>query len=158
MTEMSIDQIFDETMRLSDVMELTDRLVWVWRITSYRLRCQDGTCNLAEATPDPTVLTLNFRDALIEGLHLTSEPDASLIKMAELLAVQTQKRSSNMDIKAPEHLWAASEGTNANCSCGWVSYEADTDSAGEAWEDHAADSGLTLEQWQLDWLNEFNKD
>jgi hypothetical protein len=156
-TEISVDEVFDETMRLSDVSELADRLVWIWRITSYRLRCQDGICNLAEPTPDPTVLTLNFRDALLEGLKLTTAPDANLIKLAELLSIQTGKRSQNIDIRAPEHLWAAAEDTNAHCSCGWIGYEADFEAAGQAWEEHAADSGLALEQWQLDWLDEFNR-
>jgi hypothetical protein len=156
-TEMSVDQVFDETIRLSDVSELADRLVWIWRITSYRLRCQDGACNLAESTPDPTVLTLNFRDALLAGFKLTTAPDANLIKLAELLSIQTGKRSQNIDIQAPEHLWAAAEDTNAHCSCGWIGYEVDVEAAGQAWEEHAADSGLVLEQWQLDWLGEFNR-
>jgi hypothetical protein len=154
--KLSIDQLFDETMRLTDVAELADRLVWTWRITSYQVRCQDGTCNLSEPTPDPTELVLNFRDALVDGLGLAGKPDANLVKVCELLAVQTMKRSANVEIETPEHLWVASDDTNANCSCGWIGFETDVSAAFEYWEEHSEGSGLELQEWQSTWLDEFN--
>lgn len=156
MPELTVDELFDETMRLSDVLEFADRLVWMWRMTSYRLRCQDGTCDLSDPTPDPTVLVINFRDALIEGLGVAGAPDANLLKVAELLAVQTMKRSANIDLEAPAHLWAAAEDSDAHCSCGWSFPAGDFDAAAEAWEDHSVGSGLELPAWQLSWLEKFN--
>lgn len=156
MAKLTIDQLFDETIRLDDVSELADRLIWTWRITSYQVRCPDGVCNLADPTPDPTELVLNFRDALIEGLDLDGEPDANLIKLAELLAIQTQKRSDSMELKAPEHQWVATDSTDAQCSCGWALDAPDVESAFYLWEEHAGGRGLELQTWQSAWLDEFN--
>lgn len=154
MAKLTVDELFDETMRLSDVLELSDRLVWMWRMTSYRMRCADGTCNLQEPTPDPTELILNFRDALLRDLGHGSGNYAA-VRFAELLAIQTMKRSDNIELQAPEHMWVASEFAEARCSCGWVWLEDEPDTAFSAWEEHASD-GLELLPWQEAWLNEFN--
>lgn len=156
MAKLTVDELFDETMRLSDILELADRLVWIWRITSYKVRCEDGTCHVSEENLDPTELILNFRDALLKGQNrgfFNAFPEE--IQLAELLAIQTMKRSANMELRPPEHLWQAAEDTNANCSCGWNWPAGDVETAFGIWEEHAGE-GLELLPWQEEWLNEFN--
>lgn len=158
---MDIDELYDETIRLGDVQELADRLVWMWRMTSYRVRCENGACHISESyaktvdkTPDQTELIINFRDALLRDLGVSVRDEGTLL-MAELLAVQTAKRSANIELQAPEHQWMAQRGTDAYCSCGWESAASDIEGAFADWEEHAG-GGLELLPWQAAWLDQFN--
>jgi hypothetical protein len=133
MMDISPDKLAAADRRITSIEQQVDRLLWHWRNLSHK--CPGGACRVQDRTRD----TITFCENLVEGFVNVDVAD-----LCEIIAVAVRRLKDVTPVVPPEHQWIATEGTNANCSCGETFEASDRAAAEQAWTDHAGDGGLVM--------------
>jgi hypothetical protein len=176
MSDYTPGQIAAGDQRIAEVRKHVERLVWQWRMTTYRHQCGPEGCGI---DADPARQAQVFSESLQETFSVM--PDGFVL-LCEALAVAVQPDDpmaycekiehdfmyladgigllcdwltlavaelAKVAVTPPKHLWVA--GDTTQCSCGW---------GGEGvreWEAHAGGDRLVLQPWQQRWLEDADR-
>jgi hypothetical protein len=180
MSELTPGQIAAGDQRIAEVRRHVARMVWVWRMTTYRHQCGPEGCGISA---DPARQALAFSESLQEAFE--AKPNGFAL-LCEALAVAVHRDDAmpycekieedfryiptriellcqwltlavvelaKPPVTPPRHLWIAAD-DDARCSCGWDFVTSDRDEAMREWEAHAGSDCLVLQPWQQRWLEQ----
>lgn len=184
MSEYTPRQLAAGDQRIAAVRTHIERLVWFWRMTTYKHQCGPEGCGI---DADPKRQAAAFAESLQETF--AAMPDGFVL-LCEALAVAVAREDAmaycekiaedfrylpdsvavlcdwltlavavlaKAAVAAPKHLWVAADDTSARCSCGWGLETVDRGEAVRGWEAHAGADCLVLEPWQRRWLAEADR-